>query len=204
MSIHPDVERPGPEPTDGGPPDGELVARTVDGDLTAFDVLVNRYQRRAVSASYRLLGNIHDAAEVCQDAFLRAYQSIGTLKERDRFGPWLMRIVSNLSLNYRRSRKAASRAGALPIDDVLRDDEASVSPTAETALAPGGAGELAEVVQKAIEELPDKQRLALVLFAVEGWPQKDVAEILGCSLEVVKWNVFQARRTLKLKLAEYL
>jgi RNA polymerase sigma-70 factor (ECF subfamily) len=61
---------------------------------------------------------------------------------------------------------------------------------------------LAEVIERAIEELPDKQRLALILFAIEGWPQRDVAEVLGCSLEAVKWNVFQARKTLKEKLAE--
>lgn len=141
---------------------------------------------------------------------MKAYRSLASLKEPARFGPWLMRIVSNLSLNFRRTRKSALRLGALPLDDVLSHDDGAPASQAE---APAGgewsvdelaSGELAEQVEKAIAQLPEKQRLALILFAVEGWPQRDVAEVLGCSLEAVKWNVFQARKLLKEKLADYL
>jgi RNA polymerase sigma-70 factor (ECF subfamily) len=178
--------------------------------MAAFDALVERYQRRAVSASYRLVGNVQDAMEVCQDAFLRAYRSLASLKEPARFGPWLMRIVSNLSLNFRRTRRSALRLGGLPLDDALSDDDAA--PASHGEPPAGGewsvdelaSGELADQVEKAIAKLPEKQRLALILFAIEGWPQRDVAEVLGCSLEAVKWNVFQARKTLKEKLADYL
>lgn len=148
--------------------------------------------------------------EVAQDAFLRAYRSLSSLKEPARFGPWLMRIVSNLSLNFRRSRGSAARVGTLPLDDVLGDDEAASAGRGEQPA--GGewsmndllSSELAAQVEKAIVTLPEKQRLALILFAIEGWPQKEIAKVLGCSLEAVKWNVFQARRTLKEKLADYL
>ncbi|MGB9624787.1 MAG: RNA polymerase sigma factor [Phycisphaerae bacterium] len=178
--------------------------------MAAFGALVERYQRRAVSASYRLVGNIQDAMEVSQDAFLRAYRSLGSLNEPARFGPWLMRIVSNLSLNFRRSRRSALRVGGLPLDDVLSDEESA--PAAREEAVAGGewsvdglaSGEVRSRIEKAIAELPEKQRLALILFAIEGWPQRDVAEVLGCSLEAVKWNVFQARKTLKEKLAAYL
>ncbi|MBN1489168.1 MAG: RNA polymerase sigma factor [Phycisphaerae bacterium] len=184
-----------------------MVRRTLAGELPAFDTLVGRYQKRAVSASYRLLGNSHDAMEVCQDAFLRAYQSLGRLKEPTRFGPWLIRIVSNLSLNFRRSRRATA---ALPVDDALGTEETATAGRPRrgsghsTPPDPLSSGELAGQIERAVAELPEKQRLALVLFAIEGWPQRDVAEVLGCSLEAVKWNVFQARKTLKVKLAEHL
>ena len=85
--------------------DAEDVVATLDGRLEAFDKLISRYQRRAVSVSYRLLGNIQDAQDVCQKAFVKSFKSLATLKEQELFGPWLMRIVSNLSLNYRRDRK---------------------------------------------------------------------------------------------------
>lgn len=178
--------------------------------MAAFDKLVERYQRRAVSASYRLVGNTQDAMDVCQDAFLRAYRSLATLKEPGRFGPWFLRIVSNLSLNFRRSRRSGVRLATLPIDDALRDDEAASADRGEQPAAGEwsvdqlGSSELAKQIDAAIAELPDKQRLALILFAIEGWAQRDVAEVLGCSLEAVKWNVFQARKTLKEKLANYL
>ena len=68
------------------PSDGELVGRTLDGDRSAFDVLVSRYQRQALAVSYRLLGNTPDAMEVTQDAFLKSYTSLRTLEKPDAFG----------------------------------------------------------------------------------------------------------------------
>jgi RNA polymerase sigma-70 factor, ECF subfamily len=186
--------------------DAALVRRVLDGDARGFDELISRYQRRAVSVAYRLLGNAQDALDVCQDAFLRAYRSLESLEDPERFAPWLMRTVSNLSLNYRRSRRPSS---PIPADDCLLKgaDEGAGSDWMVSANMPPDdtvAAELSKAIAKAISELPEKQRLALVLFAIEGMPQKDVAEVLECSIEAVKWHVFQARKTLKDKLAEYL
>ena len=103
-------------PANGGPSDGDLVSQVLAGNRDAFDILIRKYQRQAVAVSYRLLGNSHDAMEVTQDAFLKAYSSLATLQKPAAFGGWLMRIVSNLSLNYRRGRKTRSQ---LPLDDLL-------------------------------------------------------------------------------------
>src|SRR5678816_2360568 len=103
-----------PAPAD--PSDGQLVSRTLAGDRRCFDQLIRRYQRQAVAVSYRLLGNSQDAMEVTQDAFLKAFTSLATLQKPEAFGGWLMRIVSNLSLNYRRSRKTRT---AVPLAEVL-------------------------------------------------------------------------------------
>ena len=112
-----------------------------------------------------------------------------------------MRVVTNLSLNYRRSRKLRA---AGPIDDVLAMSSKVRSPSGvsrvSTGLEDSSAplpAELSAAISKAMQQLPDKQRLALILFSVEGMPQKEVAEILECSIELVKWNVFQARKKLK-------
>src|SRR3954454_14421523 len=99
-----------------GPSDGQLVSQIVAGNRKAFDDLIRRYQRQAVAVSYRLLGNSQDSLEVTQDAFLKAFTSLDTLQKPEAFGGWLMRIVSNLSLNYRRSRKTRTQ---LPLDDLL-------------------------------------------------------------------------------------
>lgn len=186
--------------------DAGLVQRTLDGDSGGFDELINRYQRRAVSVAYKLLGNTHDAMEVCQEAFLRAYRALDTLKDPERFGPWLMRTVSNLSLNFRRSRRPTN---PIPVDDCLLPggEEGTGSDWMAGAGMPPDealASELGLAISQAITELPEKQRLALVLFAIEGMPQKDVADVLDCSVEAVKWHVFQARKKLKDKLGDYL
>lgn len=192
------------------PPSDEvaLVGRARDGDVDAFAELVRRYQRRAVSVSYRLLGNVEDASDVSQDAFVRAYRSISQLDDPARFGGWLMRVVCNLSLNFRRSR--ATRA-AVPLDDAVADSSplrAASGSSPASPLEPDAdgpvAGELHEAIVAGLDELPEKQRLALVLFSVEGLPQKEVAEILECSVELVKWNVFQARQKMREHLRGFL
>ncbi|MCA9244443.1 MAG: sigma-70 family RNA polymerase sigma factor [Phycisphaerales bacterium] len=182
-------------------PDAELIAEVIAGDRAAFDELVERYQRRAFSVSTRLLGDAHDALEVCQEAFVRAFSKLDTLEARERFGPWLMRIVANLSLNRRRDRAAAARVGRA--DANVGELEANGA----RARAPHAAlddKELLEELSRAIDRLPTMQRMALTLFAIERMPQKDVAEIMGCSVEAVKWHVFQARKRLRERLADYL
>lgn len=191
-----------PQPSQpAGPTDAELVARTLQGDRPAFDDLIRKYQRQAVAVSYRLLGNINDAMEVTQEAYLKAYRSLGSLQTPAAFGGWLMRIVSNLSLNYRRGRKLRSQ---LPLDDLLGPQEESQSAGggewmgANTDPIRALAGkELGERLKQALAQLPEKQRDAILLFTVEQLPQKQVAEILDCSVEAVKWHVFQGRKKLK-------
>jgi RNA polymerase sigma-70 factor (ECF subfamily) len=185
--------------------DAQAVARTLAGDMTAFDRLIEKHQRRAVAVSYRLLGNIDDAMDVCQEAFVRAYRSLQTLQEPERFGAWLMRIVSNLSLNYRRGRRPSL---SLTTGDDEAGGEDRVSEAASRTRHPEEdslrQAEVEQAISAAIDELPEQQRLALILFAIEQLPQKEVAEIVGCSVEMVKWNVFQARKYLKGALAQYL
>jgi len=188
------------------PDDAELVRATLAGRKAAFDDLIERYQRRATAVAYRLLGNIHDALEVCQDAFIRAYRKLDALEDPARFGPWLLRIVTNLSLNYRRSRgPRLSFEDCLLSEDTSREERIADSPHSEDR--PGArlaATELEERVQAGLAQLPPQQRAALVLFSVEQLPQKDVAQILDCSIEAVKWHVFQARRKMKEYLADFM
>ncbi len=187
-----------------GPSDADLVRQSLAGRRDAFDALIERFQKRAVTVSYRLLGNIHDAMEVSQDAFIRAFQNLSTLEDPERFGAWLLRIVTNLSLNFRRGRRPR-----LSLDDCLTGgDESSEDriPDMHDADVRPGAGiaarELEGRIQAALAELPPQQRAALVMFSIEQMPQKDVADVLGCSVEAVKWHVFEARRKLKEKLAD--
>jgi RNA polymerase sigma-70 factor (ECF subfamily) len=191
------------------PSDAELVRATRAGRRDAFDPLIERYQRRAVSVAYRLLGNLHDALEVCQEAFVRAYRNLGSLEDERRFRSWLLRIVTNLSLNFRRDRAVGGRRVSL--DDCILDEHGSRDDRSADSSCPDerpGAGlavaELRSVVQAAVAGLPEQQRTALVLFSVERLPQKEVASIMDCSVEAVKWHVFQARKKLREQLADYL
>jgi RNA polymerase sigma-70 factor (ECF subfamily) len=159
----------------------------------------------------RLLGNRADALEVTQDAFLKAFRSLDTLEKPAAFGGWLMRIVSNLSLNRRRGR-SLRRGASLEDDEGAPIDAEGATNTRGDALQAGETDpsraamgkELGTQLEQALEQLPEKQRLAIVMFTIEQLPQKQVAEALGCSVEAVKWHVFQGRKRLRELLKDYL
>ena len=182
--------------------DAKLVQATLSGNRQAFDKLVVRYQRRAVAVTARLLGNIDDALEVAQNGFLKAYQALAQLKEPEKFGSWLMRIMTNQALNYRRSR---SRNRTIRLEENTGDGDDKQQMISDPALTSKeplafeqlAASETAQALQEAIDDLPENLRKALLLFAVEKLPQKEIADIMQCSLQTVKWNVFEARRRLK-------
>ena len=183
--------------------DEELVALARKGDLAGFGELVRRYQRQANAIAQNLLNNREDALEVVQEAFLRGYDKIATLENPSRFGPWFLRILTNQALNYRRSR-ALRKTVSLDVSDdgetgwVIQDRFAD-SPFEQVA-----GDDLRRLIRREIERLPEKQRTCLVMFSIEKIPQKQVAEIMGCSTEAVKWHVFMARKKLKEVLQDYL
>ncbi len=186
--------------------DAQLVRAARAGQRAAFDELVGRYHRRATSVAYRLVGNVHDALEVCQEAYLRAFRHVRRLKDPARFGAWLLRIVTNVSLNQRRRRgwQRAKEEHLSTRGEMIEDELPGRAPAAEFPGARLAAQDLARCIQAGLAALPEPQRAALILFSVEALPQKRVAKILGCSVEAVKWHVFQARRKLRLRLADQL
>ena len=203
-----DIDNPDQELDNPGAEDAACVARVLDGEAAAFDELVVKYQRQAVVVSYRLLGNYDDARDIAQDALVKAFRSLDTLERPAAFGGWLMRIVTNLSLNYRRGRRLrmAQQIDG-PVGDQLGNPHAADRPmpghgpdsfaqSGDPARAAEGR-ELGDALRQALLKLPEKQRNALILFTIEELPQKDVADRLQCSVEAVKWHVFQARKKLR-------
>jgi RNA polymerase sigma-70 factor (ECF subfamily) len=189
--------------------DAELVQRCRAGEAKAFDELVARYQRQAVAVSYRLLGNAQDALDVTQDSFLKAFAGLGMLETPAAFGGWLMRIVANLSLNYRRSRQR--RAGLSLAECLVPTDGPGEDNVGSAWVAPGSdpsrtaeGNELGGRLKEAIDQLPEKQRLAIIMYTIEQLPQGQVAQAMGCSVEAVKWHVFQGRKRLRELLKDYL
>jgi RNA polymerase sigma-70 factor, ECF subfamily len=185
-----------------------LVLAARQGDRIAFGKLAQQYQRQCAAVALRLLGNAQDAAELVQDALFKAFRNLNQLQQSDRFGPWLMRIVTNLALNYRRSR---GRRQAISLEQTSADTDEGEDLRSTLAGSeldapdkPLTSAELGDAIQRAITELPEKQRLALVMFAIEKMPQKDVAEVLNCSVEAVKWHVFMARKQLRKSLGGHM
>lgn len=200
------MESMGSQPT--APSDGDLVRSVLAGKRQAFDDLVRRHFKAAVSLAYLRLGNTEDAQEVAQEAFMRAYTGLDTLHNPDAFVGWLLRTVSNLALNFRRGRRLRKNPGldeAIVSGDHNPGQGGVQSDFSVQSVKPSRAledRELGDRRRQAMAQLPEKQRLAIEMFAIEGRSQKDVADALDCSVEAVKWYVFQGRKKLRELLAD--
>ncbi|HEX8695282.1 MAG TPA: sigma-70 family RNA polymerase sigma factor [Longimicrobium sp.] len=177
------------------PPDDEpgLVERVRRGDTAAFDTLVTRYMRRAFAVAYRLMGQKEDAEDLVQDAFLAALQRIDTFEAGRPFSPWFFRILVNRGLNSRKAR-------SLRRVDQVPESAASATPSPEREAE---RTELRDRLARAMETLPERQRVIVQLFELEGFGGPEIAEILEISDGTVRWHLHEARKTLRRALAPY-
>jgi RNA polymerase sigma-70 factor (ECF subfamily) len=172
-----------------------LVDAARRGDVPAFNHLVLRYQRVAYNVAFRILGQADAAEDATQEAFLSAYQSIGTLRTNS-FRSWLLRIVTNKCLDQLRAKKCRPTLDL----DALPVESGYLSFLADPAESPHQAAErqaLAQVLQAAIGTLPPDQRAVVVLADVQGLSYRETAEVLDISLGTVKSRLSRARARLR-------
>lgn len=174
-----------------------LVRASQAGEKAAFDKLVRLYQRPATRVAVGILGDANDAAEAVQEGFIKAYMNIGQLKYPRRFRLWLLKIVTNVAVGQQ--RKARRRAEILKILRGRQARREALRPIDREALKG-----LKHAIQQAMVRLTEKEAKAITLFGLEDLPQDEVAEIMGCSAEAVRWHVYRARQKLKVWLKEYL
>jgi RNA polymerase sigma-70 factor (ECF subfamily) len=182
-----DVVQPGP---DAGAEVDErtLVAAAVRGDRRASDLIVERHQRAVYLLCYRFTGRHEDAADLAQEAFLRAFRALGSFKGESSLNTWLYRIAMNVCLNRAAARTPAVEA--IEPHRELRDPRADPAADADRA-------ERAARVRAAIRRLPRKQRATLVLRLYHDLSHREIAALLGASVGAVKANFFHALRNLK-------
>lgn len=181
------------------PDEPQLVDRSRDGDLSAFNAIVERYQSQVYNVSARILGDRHLAEDVAQETFIKAHRSIDGFRGGS-LRAWLLRIASNLSLDATRSRKrrpaesleaASERPGfSVPSDSPGPEQEAL-------------RGELREAIQDGIMSLPDDQRAVIVLVDVQGLSYDEAAEAIGSAVGTVKSRLARGRRRLRDALMEH-
>lgn len=173
--------------------DAELAARALAGDREAFGALTSRYAAQARRVARAILRDPEDADDAAQDGFLAALRHLGRYDPARPFGPWLVRIVANAAADRRRRRK------------VRQTDE--LSPVA--ASPEPGPAEMTDrrafyaALDAALRRLPERQRIAVVLFDVEGYSHAEIAKVLGVPEGTARSDVFHARRALREPLAAW-
>ncbi len=173
--------------------DAELAAVALAGDREAFGELVMRYAGSARRVARAILRDPAEADDAAQDAFLAALRQLARYDASRPFGPWLMRIVANAAADRRRRRRVRA---AEPLSPLLRSGEPSPTVTADRRA-------LREALTDALARLPERQRIAVTLFDVEGYSHREIAEILDVPVGTVRSDVFHARRVLREALAPW-
>jgi len=170
--------------------DTELMARLAKGDMAALGDIVRKYQDKVLSLAYRILKDWHRAEDVTQETFLRIYRAAKHYKPKALFTTWLYRIVINLCLDAQRKQ---AKAG-VPLENVsLVALTESDSKTAEKK-------EVAYLVKTAVNELPERQRLAVILHRYNGLSHRETAEVTGWTKSAVESLLVRAYANLREKL----
>jgi RNA polymerase sigma-70 factor (ECF subfamily) len=174
--------------------DRRLIAECLRGRTAAFGELVRRYQDRLYHSIYRVVDNAEDAADVVQDAFLNAYQSLNSFKGDAEFFTWLYRIAFNSAISLKRKRKAVLRLE-------WGDGKPGHEPPDESAFIEPGSNlartEDEVILQNALNRLSPEHRSVLVLKDLEGQKYEDIAEILGVPIGTIRSRLHRARLELR-------
>lgn len=173
------------------PLEAHAIERVQHGDAAAYDYLVRKYLPRAVSIARGVVRNAHDAEDLAQEAFVKAYQNIGRFREGEAFGPWIYRIVTNAALDVLRHRAKFRHEAIADSEPAARRDDAEV---------PAMSSEIARRIDAAIEELPEMQRVVARLHLVEEFEHDEIAAMTGLSEGTVRSHLSLARKKLKEKL----
>lgn len=182
-----------------GQPNAAAIERLVEaskaGDKGAFDKLVQLFQRRAMQLAIRILAGADQASDVVQDAFVKAYLGLNKIRDPKRFEQWLLKIVANLAVEQLRKVKRSQ---------MVFQDDCPENSRGATPVEIAAGEELSKALRDAMAKLPGKQAKAIALFGLQNMSQNEVSQIMNCSVESVRWHVFEARKKLKELLKDYL
>ena len=199
------MSRNEPSPAGRSDEDSEdirLMQLVSAGETAAFEELVERHQRLVVGTVARMLGNNSDVEDIAQQVFVRVWKSARRYVPRAKFTTWLLKITRNLVFNELRRR---SRHAQLPLQVESEDEERPIRD--ERAVAPDASlleQELQRAIETAIAQLPETQRMALVLRRYDELSYEQIADVLDQSVPAVKSLLFRARTELRDHLSRYL
>lgn len=180
--------------------DEELVARSIRGDADSFNQLILRWERPIYALAYRTIGREEDARDVCQETFLRAFRALPAFRGQAKFSSWLYRIALNLCHDWLRKERRTPLVQTP--EDVDLDELAGAAGPSESIEDLVARKNLGRLVERAVAQLPEEQRTAIILKEYHGLTFQEIAELVGCPLSTVKTRVYQGLLVLRRELVK--
>src|SRR3954451_8103488 len=182
-----------------------LVTRARQGDLTAYDELIRRYQERIYATVYHMTSNHEDANDLAQEAFIKAYHALKSFKGGSSFYTWVYRIAVNKTINFLKQRKNKTQMSLDDLDFNAEHDPDLVALISEkTPRREISLTELQEKLNIAMLKLSEPHRLVVTLHDVQGLSHEEIAKIMECNIGTVRSRLFYARQQLQAYLSDYL
>ncbi len=173
-----------------------VVQKVIDGDANAFEVLVTEYEKSVYNIALRMTGNAEDAADMTQEAFIKAYNNISSFRGDSKFSVWLYRIVSNVCLDYLRSKNRRPTVSLTVEDDQGEDTEMEIADNSDTPEEMLERSLTRDSVRRGLNALPPDYRQILLLREIQGMSYDEIAEALSLEAGTVKSRIFRARKKL--------
>ncbi len=172
-----------------------LASRSLNGDLEAFEELVNRFKNRVFALVYRIVGQQQEAEDVTQEVFLAVYEKLYQYDNSKKFAPWIFRIATNASISALRRKKKVVLLNFE--ENYTRAYDLNPSPISTDPHLMFERQELEQEINKAIKQLPDNYRVVITLRYHLDLDNQEIADVLGISRENVEVRIHRARRALR-------
>ncbi len=172
------------------------VQRVLDGDVNEYEKLVLEYQKNVYNLALRMTGDAEDAADMAQEAFIKAYNSLASYRGDSKFSVWLYRIVSNVCLDFLRARKRRQTVSLSVVDDEGEETELEISDESASPEKLLERSMTRDAVRRGLQELTPEYRQILILRELQGMSYDEIAETLGLESGTVKSRIFRARKKL--------
>ena len=173
-----------------------VIQSVLDGDVNAFETLVKEYEKNVYNLALRMTGNSEDAADMAQEAFIKAYNSLSSFRGDSKFSVWLYRIVSNVCLDYLRSRTRKPTVSLSTENDDGEEVELDIADESQSPELLLDRSLTRDAVRRGLAALPPDHREILLLREIQGLSYEEIAAALGLEAGTVKSRIFRARKKL--------
>ena len=173
-----------------------IINAVLDGDSNAYELLVREYEKNVYNLALRMTGNSEDAYDMSQEAFIKAYNSLSSFRGDSKFSVWLYRIVSNVCLDFLRSRNRRATVSLSVENDEGEEVELDIADEASSPQTLLDRSLTRDAVRRGLQALPPDHREILLLREIQGLSYDEIAETLDLEVGTVKSRIFRARKKL--------